>query len=686
VPGTDGFGLQIVDSIERREYTLTTTTRVSHTSVSPDRFRFPIDAGVRITTEAITLPTVVPIYVRDETGDIVAEAEHFANEELSAGTYSLEVCAPIKLYLRVTSPVTVTADATQTHVTFGGKTEVLVGARSDHQRPAATITTTTDVEDMMAAISALGSSLKTTSPERSYPTLRGHPPTIELGDQLDIPSGLESPDTGVRLEVPAEYRSLYVASPLAYYLGATLTPGSEPRLVTDTGFEYPLGTTDDFETAIERLLKQVFFLDCVTRTEGYYQIDLHERRAIESSVDLDFAALYDRPLADRLEAYLSVPFDALAEQIPGWKLTTHVSPTPESIELLPFMIDNLAIVRTPESTPVAESNVQSVTVDEFFRDTADAFTRSAGAAERPMSSYVRPESTESIEQSWIGDGLPIGASKATSEAFQHRLNRTPTEGDITITVVCNDPEMGAERDAIDRVYGSRETLPFDVTLRHNVTIEELRRELASSAEFLHYIGHIDARGFECADGMLDAATLDTVNVDAFLLNACQSYQQGMHLIEAGSIGGVVTLNEVINSGAVRIGRAMARLLNRGFPLQPALEIARDESIVGGQYTVVGDGSLAITQAESGIPNLCTIESKGDSFNVTSRTYPTPKRGMGTTVIPYLKENDRYFLGFGEMRKFDLSSDELYEFLELEDIPVKIDGELRWSKQLDIDEL
>jgi hypothetical protein len=46
---------------------------------------------------------------------------------------------------------------------------------------------TTDAEDVMMAILTFRSALKTTSPERSFPTLRGHPPAIELNDRLEIP-------------------------------------------------------------------------------------------------------------------------------------------------------------------------------------------------------------------------------------------------------------------------------------------------------------------------------------------------------------------------------------------------------------------------------------------------------------------------------------------------------------------
>lgn len=109
----------------------------------------------------------------------------------------------------------------------------------------------------MAAISALSSALKTTTCERSYPTLRGHPPRIECGDKLHIPDELSRPETGIRLEVPPSLENVFVAAPLVYYLGAEMVPGEKPRLVTER-FEYPL---DDFplEREIERLLKQVFF-------------------------------------------------------------------------------------------------------------------------------------------------------------------------------------------------------------------------------------------------------------------------------------------------------------------------------------------------------------------------------------------------------------------------------------------
>jgi len=687
---SDGNGVTIIDSIERHRYSVGTSCPVTPTPVDADDFLFPADAGVAITTETLTLPTVVPVYVRDQTGDMLAEAEHFAYEEFGEGVYSVELCAPIKFYLQVDGPITIASDMEHTRLEFGEETEVLLGARSHHENPAATVTTTTDPVDMMAAVSTFGSALKTTSPERSYPSLRGHPPTIELGERLDVPAGLESPDTGIRIEIPATYRAIYVTAPLAYYLGATLVEGDEPKLVTETGFEHSLDTARGFEREVGRVLKQTFFLDCLTRTEGYYQVELHERRAVESVVDLDFAALYDQPLAEQLQSYLTVPFGLLEEEIPEWKLTSHVEPVPTSIETLPFVVEDLTIVHTPEETTPTETSEEATAVGNFFRtpstEAIEAFTRSAGQAASTEEPYVQPEETDSLEQTWVGDGTPIGASKATTEAFQNRLDRTPTEGDIGITVVCNDTQMTEEIDAVDAGYGSREKLPFDVTVYQDLTTSELREVLTAQTDFLHYIGHIDSEGFECPDGKLDATTLETVAVDAFLLNACQSYTQGMELLKRGSSGGVVTLSDVINSGAVRIGRTMARLLNGGFPLRAALNIARGESIIGGQYIVVGDGGLSIAQPESGTPNLCEIERDGDEFVFRMKTYPTTQYAMGTLVMPYIEQNDTHFLSSGRGKEFSMTEDELARFLRLEEVPVRVDGKLRWSTDLAVDTL
>lgn len=682
--------LEVIDQVDRHRFALETSSSITPLRTDTDRFRFPVDEAVTITTESITLPIVVPVCVRDDNGTTLTKVEHTAHETFAADTYSLELFAPIKLCLRIDSTVTVASDMTGMSIDFDTPTEVHVGAQSPSKHPTTTITTTDNPEDMMAAVSTFSAALKTTAPERSMPSFRGHPPLLERGDELAIPETIDPPDTGVQLELSPEYRSIYVAAPLAYYLGASLVPSDTPRLVTDGGFEHPLDPACGFEREVERILKQVFFLDSLTQPEGLYPVSLHERQAIGPHTDLDFPSLYDQSSAARLEAYLDVSFSVLKDHLPEWKQTAHIAPLASSAGMLPFTVNDLAVIRTPQAETGSTSNLQAAAVDEFLR--AGAVTRSSASHLPTSDEFVKPEQAESLEQVWVDEGTPLGASKATITAYRNRLDRTPTDGDIEITVVCNnidhtpvcsdsEMEMAEERDLVNKVYGSRADLPFSVAVHRDVTTKQLRSVLNDSTDFCHYIGHVNGDGFECTDGTLDAATLETVGVDAFMLNACSSYEQGMALTEAGSIGGIVTLSEVMDSEAITIGCTLARLLNRGFPLNAALDIARDETLLGGKYTVVGDGGLAIAQAESRTPYLATVVTNDDVFDVEFELYPTRQSGMGSVFVPYLENNEDYVLNSNQLQWGSVTQEDLQKFLRLENAPVRFDGDLRWAHEL-----
>ncbi len=689
-PHAEFDGVEVVDPIDRHRYTLYTDGPVTTKSIDTVGFEYPVDAAVDFETTGIDLATVVPGNVHGADGEVIANFDHTVDESFGPGAYSIELFTPIKLYLQVEGPFTIGTNFTSTRVAFERPTTVRVGARSVHQRPAATVAVTSDPEDMMKAVSTFGSALKTTSPERSYPSLRGHPPAIEVGEELHVPAGLEPPETGLCIELPPEQGlgAVYVVAPLAYYLGARVEPGPIPRLVSDDGdldcaLDRPLG----FERTVERVLKQVFFMDCLTRTEGGYSTGLNERTEFERTVEIDFEALYAASLPEQVAAYLDVPFEAVEPHLPDWKLTSHVASNPTSAETLPFIVDDLAVVRSPRGGAGSADSpaAQSQAVEEFLRAGGE-FTRSAGAS-ATVSNLISPESADSLEQAWVGDETPFGASKATTQAYRNRLGRTAKQGDIDITVVCNDEAMASEEGVVDDAYGDREDLPFDVTLKKGLSPAELRETLEEETDLLHYIGHIDAQGLRCPGGYLDARELDHVGVDAFLLNACTSYDQGMALIDAGSIGGVVTLSDIINSGAVRIGSAMARLLNRGFPLNAALNIARDESLVGSQYTVVGDGGLAITQAESGTPLLYEIGATGaGDYEVELHAYPTGQFGMGSAFVPFLDESAASYLNSGSVDTFTLGSEECREFLNRENVPTRVDGRLHWSRDIELEEL
>ncbi|GAB3688766.1 hypothetical protein GCM10028857_23340 [Salinarchaeum chitinilyticum] len=666
-------GLDVVDPIERLRRTIRTAEPIDPEPIDGDVFALPVESAVEIETSGLTLPLESQVYVRDGDGHMIDEVQLGSTRSFPEGTYCIEPTWILKVYLRVESGVEIRQKGNTTEIEFDDVVSVRVGSCSTHERPAATVTVTEDPADVLAGISTFGSALKTLSPERSFPTHRGHPPTIELGEERDIPEGLTPPAEDVHVEVPGDLAAAFAVAPLAYYLGAGVREGPVARIVGES-IDYPLAHRGNLEDGVERTLGKLFLLDCVTRTEGIYQLDLHERELFEQRIDLPLADLYDAPHAERLASYLEVPYDQIADLLPDWKQVAHVDPSVDAVEALPYLVDDLSIVKTEDPDPVPAEELQNGGMQ-------GRLMRGDVATE---TSFVHPVQSETaIEETWVGDGTPLGVSKALPEAFENRVGRSTSTGSIDISVICNDPEMADEEDVVDDTYGSRSELPFDVTVETDTTKAELADLLAEDRDFLHYIGHIDDDGFRCSDGRLDATTIDEAGMDAFFLNACQSYEQGMELVRKGAIGGIVTVRDVANMGAVRIGQAVARLLNCGFPLRPALNVARDESVIGSHYIVIGDGGLSIVQPESGTPHLLEIGKSGDEYQIDIDLFGAHP-GMGGLFCPHLQGNDdrtQYYLASGNVSNVDIPAEDFEEFLHRETCPVRRNGFLSWSNEL-----
>ncbi|RQG98852.1 hypothetical protein [Natrarchaeobius oligotrophus] len=708
----DEPGVTIVDSIANRRFPLRTASAIDPHEVDTDWCPFPIDSAIAFETTSVVLPYVVPTCVRDPDGETLADAEHFAFETFPDGEYLLEFTAPIRFYLRVRTELTVASADDRLAVEFGDETRVRLGAVSTHDRPAGTVTTTDEPADLARAVSTFGSALKTTTAERSLPSYRGHPPLIDLGDRVDVPAELESPDTGVTIVAPEDRLAVYATASPAYYLGATVVTGDRPRLETDAGFEYPLGSSPAaFVAEVGRVLKHVFVVDTVSRTEGVYDVGLRERELFEATVDVDLPSLYDAALSEQLPTILSIPFETLEPVAPTWQLTTFVTPGPANATALPFLASDLSLVRIAptrasrtRAVPDPPAEVNALTRSRSRTDEADAGgagregrtvdgrangadglrdgagTDDRGADRRAVSdAYVSLPDTETFETAWLGTGVPLGANKLHPGAFVNDLERSPAGDAIEITVVCNDSRMVAEYEASEEgLYGNRDELPFDVTVRRTLSVEELRDAIAAETDFLHYIGHVDDDAFVCRDGTLPANELSPVGVDTFLINGCRSYEPGLRLLEAGSSAGIVTLSEVDNRDATAVGRLLAQLLNCGFTFRSAMEIAREHRIVGNQYVVVGDGSVAIAQSGGGVPNQCRVEPTDDGRYVLRQQTYHSQHGVGALCIPYLDEIDRYCLAGTELPPVTLSGSELERFFQLEAIPVVFDGTFGWS--------
>lgn len=672
----DAPGIDIVDPIERRRCTLLTSKAVAPEEGHPDSFLFPVETAVDISTGDLSAPFTGHAFIRDASGAVIDEAANDFEKTYPPGQYSIELTGLIKVYVQLKGEFWLSNGYDGVYIEFPEETRIAIGSRSLHRRPATTVKSTREPSDLLEAISTFGSGLKTVSPERSFPTLRGHPPRLEIGDDLEIPSELSSPMTDVVIELPPTYDHLLPAAPLAYYLGMSLEPGHVPRIVGD-GIDHLLTHPEGYEKAVHETLQHVFFLDCVTRTEGSYPVDLLERERLEERVDLPIPELFEASPTERLTAYLDVPHRLVADLLPDWRLAAHVDPEPESIPMLPFLTNDLALITTNGGREIQTGLGTAPAEGEFTRG-AGTDVRGASVQE---SSFVQPTGgPDALDTAWVSDGMPVSATKAILEAYENRLGRQPQEDQIEIAVVCNSKDMEEELEVVDDVYGDHVEMPFGVEVYEELSTEELADLVQQNFNFLHYIGHIDDAGFRCPDGRLDISDIDDIGPEAFFLNACQSYRQGLSLIRSGAIGGIVTLSDVINHGAIRIGKTVAHLLNVGFPLRSALDIAGHQSVVGRQYVVVGDGTLSIVQPPYGTPILCDLKESGDKYALQLDGFGSPP-GMGCMCLPYYDENDTFFLAEGKSQTFRFSEEALVEHLALGEDPILFNEEIYWSSDL-----
>lgn len=698
----DRSGVQLLDPIEGVRYDLyVPESDVGLEQRSDDAVPVPADAVARIWTGKVRLPKRFELVVHDDDLGVVATVDPDDPSVPTlpdAGSYLIEVTSvPLKLYLQVSTRFDVERTDSTLAITFPQTESVDIAIRSFHEQPAGTITVGDSVRDEMEAISRFGSALKTMTPERAWPTLRGHPPLVERGPELHIPEGIGRPSTGITLHIPPDREHIYPAAPLAYYVGARLEPTSgQPRL-TAANTEVRIDG-DEYTGALNDLLRRLFVLDVAARNEGMYpfRVEAHDRIADAVDGTVEWERLFDAPIDERVADYLASRFDEVASEavLPDWHLTTDIDPARPSLEYLPWVAKDLSLVRLPDREPPSDQPSEPEPVTDFLRHPRDGDDAPGdGALHRPHDqpspadgtvSLLRLPDAQTPEHRWVGEAIPLETQVPHRAAIQRHLSRYPPEQDdhvISIDFVCNDEAMSDEN-IVQEVYGVRELLDYDVRSHYSLTRGELREVLHSSSDLLHYVGHVDEEGIRCVDGALDARTLDTVNVDAFLLNACRSYEQGQALLEAGSLAGVVTLSSVSNTVATRMGHQLARLLNTGLRFRSALAILQQYVPLAHQYIVFGAGNLQLVQSASGTPNMVAIEGRdGDQFTVTQSYYPASGYDIGSLLSPIVDESDKHYLNTGTVGPYTMGEGDLISMLEREEVPVEVMGELTWSSDV-----
>jgi len=702
---TDGDSLHVFDTDNAELTVVGSDLTVDDSDIDIPR---PVDETIAATADELRFPHAV---VYASSLDLEDHRELDPGGEplsLSPGEYIVDIDTKIKSYLRFSGAATIakTDDYEEVVVSFPRRTRVALGLRCRHEFPAGTITVPDSPSAVADAITHLAASHKTASPDRSYPTLRGHPALLEHGDSLEIADCIraETSDHGIELLVPPDYDSLFVTAPLAYYLQATVrtidergrsTGSARPRLrLVDRGIDVSLTSMPDLERDVERLLRKTFFLDCLVRNAGPYGTTLAECRVLEA-LGIDADRLYDASPQTRLATYLDVPYAAVKHWFPEWHLSTYVTPEYDSIETLPFLLNRLSMLYVPRISELEGKELVERSLEEFYRGTgsehdridrqSDPATVRASTGQVASVDIVKPDLRSGRTHGWLADGVPIDVFKSVPEAYGNRLDFLQRESDGTsICVVLNDPEMAGEHDRVADIYRQRsEELTIDLAVEESLETAALARIFEDDYDFVHYIGHCETGGLCCPDGTLATSSLERCNVQTFFLNACGSFYEGLRLIENGSVAGAVTLTTVLNAHAIKVGSTFAKLLVHGFSIERAMALARRRIMMGKDYAVVGDGTHSLTQGEHKPPTTATLEEVDDDgcktrYRLCLDCYST--RATGSYYFPHTETNEYAYL-CGNDSTFTLTKPKVVTMLKEIEAAVIYDGDIYWSDTL-----
>jgi len=597
--------------------------------------------------------------------------------KLVPGTHLIQIETNITIFILFTG----TGDLHRTSpggsviLNFPDLMEFTIGIRSRARIPRSTIHTSSRIRDMAAAVSHLSCALETISPERSYPTLRRHPPNIELDKKLTVPDDIikSTPETGINFHISEDISDLFIVAPLVYYLGASITidDGSPTLELTDVGRTYEFSSGHALQDEVSSLLHRFFYLDCLVREEGPYGATVEEMELLDE-LDLNTSEAYHASIQNRVNMYLDVLYEEIKFSLPEWTLSTYVTPSPEDITILPHLLDRLSLIQIASGSPVDDKQLIEESLSDFYR------TRGRVGVD---GNFITVGDRTGLYHNWVADGIPIDGWKMIPAAFENRFEYPSDNSPISITVVLNDSRMKNEYEEVLDIYRQRsEQLLIDIEIHQNISRDDLREVFCSSSDFLHFIGHCTAYGLHCHDQPVSISSLDNSEVQTFFLNACNSYTEGIELIKKGSIAGVVTLDRVLDNSAAVFGATFARLLINGFSIGRALELARRRILPTHQYLVLGDGTHQISQGDDVFPGTTLIGlSENGEYKIGLDV--SPVRQVGGVYQPVFEENI-HLSGKTVMKPITKSG--ILKFLQDANSPVLFDQEYYWSDEFYVD--
>lgn len=570
-----------------------------------DWFVFPVDAAVWVETSTIAFPKTLSSVLRDADGEFIGALSQ-GSWPLDGRETFLEINGALKTYAYFENQagtenarISLTGDG-GTKVTFEEPVRFVLGVRSRHERPAETITVPDNPHAVRQVLPYLAGAVKEWSAERSWPTLRGHPPRLEVGDVLHIPSSLSKPDTGVEIACPPRLESLYRVAPLVYYLGADVVDGDVPELRLRGGYTESLGTGADLESSVDRLLAHCFILDSLVRGEGYVSLPRYEYDELAPQLPFYPPELDALSIPEQLLEYLEVPHESLTEAIPEWPLTGVLQPTIDDAEHLPHLLNRLARVHVDSGDEAADDADDSVLTGVTQSPVSEGQTALSKTGWRTALEFELDEA-QGASVVMIGEaGLPGVFARTDWEAFGVEAPHPTLE----------------RREAVSR--------------------SELRSLLEADHLYVHFGNEVTADGFSCSDGCLRFADVDDVGAAAVSFSwTAPDVAPAEALIESGAIVAVSFGDGDAGADAERL----ARYLTLGYPVVESARLAECADV-----RFAGNASTAIVSSQDGrAPIICDLTSLDrDHHQLSLRYAPTPLYGMGSVAGVWF---DHHYDGF-----------------------------------------
>lgn len=652
--------ITLIDTRDNSQFEIQTRSEQEFSTAEPARFIFPIDAAEKTQAETIVLPNRDLVVWDVNNKSVHSSTTDDQDIKVDDGQYNLELTGTaMKIYFAVSGSFSITCTDQSLVIEFDTNEDVAIGARSFHDTPETIIYTSDDPAELSEAVSYFGATIDESTPDRSYPTFRHHPPLVRSADTLDIPDYLKKPDTGITLRVPPSVDEIVRVTSLAYYLGAEVQPDetiTQPVLATSTGFQIELdGRNEDHK--VNQVLEKVVFLDCMARSGQLYDWDLLERRQLDGRISLPFADIYEQPLAARVESYLTTDYTDLRHVIPEWPLTVTIDPTESRLELLPLIAHELAHVNV-----LSEDTTTNGMKNGFKQD------------------LVRTDRVGTSDHVWAAPGYPLRENKITAEAYRESVSTKLIRSPRTKMVVASNV---ADQQTIQSYYDLTNWFNMDFELQENVSQSELKDLIAEPAGVFQYIGEVTEEGFRCSDGYLDTRNVFEANATTFLLHGCRTIKHAENLLDRGCYAGITTDGDPSNLTATEFGRALGKLLITGFPLRTAARVVSRVTDYSPSYTILGDGGIPVRQsASSGCPTLLELEANGyeDEFRAWLNSYVNRSFAIGSTFTDKFDVRSTTSLNPTRVGPFTLSREELTDELEKEVAPVSWDGHIYLSNE------